>query len=42
MYSLNPDVRPLDEWLGPVKAHLEAYNFDKMDLVMDMTPKILV
>ena len=37
MYSLNPDVRPLDEWLGPVKAHLEAYNFDKMDLVMDMT-----
>ena len=37
MYSLNPDVRPLDEWLGPVKAHLESYNFDKMDLVMDMT-----
>ena len=37
MYSLNPDVRPLDEWLGPVKGHLEAYNFDKMDLVMDMT-----
>ena len=37
MYSLNPDVRPLDEWLGPVKDHLEAYNFDKMDLVMDMT-----
>ena len=37
MYSLNPDVRPLEEWLGPVKNHLEAYNFDKMDLVMDMT-----
>ena len=37
MYSLNQDVRPLDEWLGPVKGHLEAYNFDKMDLVMDMT-----
>jgi len=37
MYSLNPDVKPLEEWLGPVKAHLEAYNFDKMDLVMDMT-----
>lgn len=37
MYSMNPDVKPLDKWLGPVKDHLEAYNFDKMDLVMDMT-----
>ena len=37
MYSMNPNVRPLDEWLGPVKNHLEAYKFDKMDLVMDMT-----
>lgn len=37
MYSLNPEVRPLKEWLGPIDEHLTAYNFDEMQLVMDMT-----
>ena len=37
MYSLNKDVKPLKEWLGPMDEHLSAYNFDKMKLIMDMT-----
>ena len=37
MYSLNPKVKPLKEWLGPMVEHLGAYNFDKMKLIMDMT-----
>ena len=37
MYSLNPDVKPLKEWLGPMDEHLGAYNFDKMKIIMDMT-----
>ena len=37
MYSLNQDVKPLKEWLGPMDEHLGAYNFDKMKLIMDMT-----
>ena len=36
-FSLDPQVRPLQEFLDPVHSHLEPYNFPKMALTRDIT-----
>ncbi len=36
-FSLNPEVEPLDEYLGIIPQHLDPYHFEKMALVNDIT-----
>jgi len=36
-FSLNPDVEPLQEFLGMIPQHLDPYHFEKMALVNDIT-----
>ena len=36
-FSLDPDVRPLAEFLDPVHRHLDPYNFAQMALTRDIT-----
>lgn len=36
-FSLNPDVEPLLDFLGPIPQHLDPYNFHKMALTRDLT-----
>jgi phenylpropionate dioxygenase-like ring-hydroxylating dioxygenase large terminal subunit len=36
-FSLDPDARPLREYLDPIPLHLEPYNFAKMALTRDIT-----
>lgn len=36
-FSLNPDVEPLADYLGPIPQHLDPYNFPKMALTRDLT-----
>ncbi len=36
-FSLNPEVEPLEEYLGMIPQHLDPYHFEKMALVNDVT-----
>jgi phenylpropionate dioxygenase-like ring-hydroxylating dioxygenase large terminal subunit len=36
-FSLNPDVEPLEEYLGMIPQHLDPYHFENMALVNDIT-----
>jgi phenylpropionate dioxygenase-like ring-hydroxylating dioxygenase large terminal subunit len=36
-FSLNPDVEPLEDYLGMIPQHLNPYHFEKMALVNDVT-----
>jgi len=36
-FSLDPDVEPLMDYLGPIPKHLDPYNFHKMKLTRDLT-----
>ncbi|MFN3233323.1 MAG: aromatic ring-hydroxylating oxygenase subunit alpha [Alphaproteobacteria bacterium] len=36
-FNLNPDAEPLEEFLGIVPQHLDAYHFEKMRMTMDVT-----
>ena len=36
-FSLNPDVEPLEDFLGMIPEHLDPYHFEKMALVNDVT-----
>jgi phenylpropionate dioxygenase-like ring-hydroxylating dioxygenase large terminal subunit len=36
-FSLDPNVRPLREFLDPIPQHLDPYNFHKMALTRDLT-----
>ncbi|MEZ5559000.1 MAG: aromatic ring-hydroxylating dioxygenase subunit alpha [Pseudomonadales bacterium] len=36
-FSLNPDVEPLQEFLGVIPEHLDPYHFERMALVNDVT-----